>query len=273
MGEWRRRRVWVGFSSVDLRGGGFLPARLEGGVPTAVKVEAEALDQLGRIHKACLLDISGRCSTQMIHQTCWTCPPPSQTPVKLHPPLVMSHPAQLLGTAGPLLSPSGALRVQVLGWRVQPRHIVPLPGLRTAMAAWPRHHPPPPLIPNPPLHLSHTLPAPPTPPLMATTPLATPPLALHCHRDPQTAALHSGLGTAVARLARLVTLATRQQQPSGAFVDILEQVIPPCGGSQRDPHHLEGDTCLSPKATSSTPPQRDTNSTTPTSGATGNSFA
>lgn len=274
-GAWKRRKVWVGFSSVDLQGGAFPRVRLEGGVPTAaVREGAEGLGQPGRTHKDCLLDISAHCSTRMIPQTCWTCRPRSRTPAKLHPPLVMSHPAQLPFTAGPLHSPSGVPRVQVLEQRVQPRHIAPQPGLRTAMAAWPRHHPPPLHTPNPLLRLSHTLLAPPTLLLMATTPLATPPPLLLCHRDPQTAALHSGLDTAVARpplSARLVTLATRQQ-PSGAFADILQQVIPPwCGGNQRDPHHLEEASCLWPKVARSAPPppQRDTNSSTPISGATG----
>lgn len=270
-GVWKRRKVWGGFGSVDLRGGAFPPVRLEGGVPTAVQGEAEASDLLGRTHKACLLDISGHCSTQMIRLTCWTSPR-SQTAAKLHPPLVMSHPAQLLDTAGPPHSPSGALRAQVLEWRVQHKHIAPHPGLHTAMAAWPKRHPP--LLPilNPPLHLSHTLLAPPILPLMDTTPLATPPLLPQCHRDPRTAALHLCLDTAVARPPMLVILATRQQL-RGAFVDILQQVIPPwCGGSQRDPRHLEEGTCLWPEVAHLAPPQKDTNSTAPISGATGKSL-
>lgn len=202
-GVWTRRKVWVGISSVDPQGGAFPPVKSGGEVPIAVQEEAEGVGQLGRTHKAFLLDISDHCLTQMIRQTCWTSPPRNQTPAKLHPLLVMSHPAQLLAKAGPLHSLSGVPKVQVLGRRVQPRHIAPLPGLHTAMAAWPKHPPPLLPIPNPLLHLSHTLLAPPIPPLMATTPLATPLLLLQelvqCHRDPQTAALHMGLDTTAAR--------------------------------------------------------------------------
>lgn len=276
-GVWTRRRVWVGINSVDLQEGAFPPVSLEGGVPTAVQEEVEGLGQLGRTHKACLLDISGHCLTQMIRQTCWTSPPPSQTPAKLHPPPVMSHLVQLLVLAGPLHSPSGAPRLQVLGWRVQPRHIAPQPGLHTAMAAW-RKHPPPLLpIPNPLLHLSHTLLAPPILPRTATTPLATPPLLPQCHRGPPTAALHTDLDTTVARpqvLVRLGILATRQQ-PSEAIVDILRRVIPPwCGGNRQDPYHQEEGTCLWPKVAPSAPAplQKVSNSTTPISGATGKSL-
>lgn len=186
----------------------------------------------------------------------------------------MSHPVQLLVTAGLLHSPSGAARVQVLGGRVQPRHIAPQPDLHTAMAAWPKHHPPLRPILNPLLQLSHTLLALPILPLMASTPLATPPLLLQCHIDPQTAALHMDLDTAVARpplLVKWVILITRQQS-SEALVDILEQVIHPwCGGSQQDPHHQEEHTCLWPKVAPSAPPplQKDANSSTPISGVTG----
>ncbi|KAK1880347.1 AT-hook DNA-binding motif-containing protein 1 [Dissostichus eleginoides] len=220
-----------------------------------------------RTHRACLPDISGPSSTRTTHQTFWTLPPRSQTPGKLHPPLVTSHPVQLPATAGPLHSPSGAPRGQILGWRVPCTHMAPQQGLLTAMAAWPKLPPPLLPIPNPLLHLSHTRPAHPIHPLLAITPPATPPLLLRCHRDPQTAALHMDL----ARLSvKWVTLTTRQQ-PREVMVDILQQVIPPwCGGSQQDPHHQEEGTCLSPKAAPSAPLhlQRVTNSTTPVSGAT-----
>lgn len=69
-GVWTRRKVWVGTSFVDLQGGAFPPVRLEEGVPSVVQEEAEGLDQVGRTHKACLLDIFGHSLTQMIHQTC-----------------------------------------------------------------------------------------------------------------------------------------------------------------------------------------------------------
>lgn len=277
-GVWTRRKVWVGISYVDLQGEAFPPVMWEGEVLTVVQEEAEGRGQPARTHKACLLDISGHSSTQMIRQTCWTSPPPrSQTPGKPHPPLVMNHPVQLLVTAGPLHTLSGAPRVQVLGWRVHPRHIAPQPGLHTAMAAWPKHPPPLLPIPNPLLHLSHTLLAPPIPLPLASTPLVSPPLLLRCHRDPQIAALRTDQDTAVARpplLVKWVFLATRQQ-PSEAIVDILQQVIPPwCGGSQQDPHHQEEGTCLWPKVAPSAPPplQKGSNSTTPIRGATGTSL-
>lgn len=251
---WINRKAWVGISSVDLQGGASPPVRLDGEVPTAAQEGAEGLGQLGRTPKASSLVISDHCSTLMIPRTCWTSPPHSLTPAKLHPPLDTSHPAQLPVTAGLPHSLSGALRVQVLGRRVQARHLAPQAGLHIAMPAWPKH--PPPLLPilNPLLHLSHTLLAPPIQPLTATTLLATPAPLLWCHRDPQTAA---GLVTTLARptlSVQWVILAIKPQ-PSGATLDIQVQVIPlQCGGTQQDRRHLEEDTCLWPKVAPSAPP-------------------
>lgn len=270
-GVWTRRKVWVGISFVDLPGGDFPPVNWEGEVPTAVQEEAEGWGQQGTTHKACLLDTFGHSLTQMIRQTCWTSPR-RQTLAKLPLPLVMSHPVQLLVKAGPQHFPSGAPRVQVLGQRVQPRH-TPRAGLHSAIAASPKHRPPLQSIPNPLLHLSHTLPAPLIQPLMGTTPLAIPPLLLQGHRDPQTAALHMDLARPWL-VVKLVILATRQQS-SEALVDILQLVIPPwCGGSRLDPHHQEEGTCPWPKAALSAPLplQKVTNSIIPISGATGKSL-